>query len=139
MTSNTIRSIIFHFVSLDYSKMDNLDETKISAIPTLGDSVAFTTSGKTKTGFRLRWFSAYLPHNMILLDDGPATKEKPPRQVKIQSEVKDSLKIDFDIDLGLLMTSIAKKEDVDEDVTKAWDWDQQFSQLNAEFVTGKSL
>ena len=73
------------------------------------------------------------------LDDGPATKEKPPRQVKIQSEVKDSLKIDFDIDLGLLMTSIPKKEDVDEDVTKAWDWDQQFSQLNAEFVTGKSL
>ena len=59
--------------------------------------------------------------------------------MKIQSEVKDSLKIDFDIDLGLLMTSIPKKEDVDEDVTKAWDWDQQFSQLNAEFVTGKSL
>ena len=59
--------------------------------------------------------------------------------MKIQSEVKDSLKIDFDIDLGLLMTTIPKKEDVDEDLTKAWDWDQQFSQLNAEFVTGKSL
>jgi len=74
-----------------------------------------------------------------LLDEGQAAKEKPPRQVKIQSEVKDSLKIDFDIDLGLLMTTIPKKEDVDEDLTKAWDWDQQFSQLNAEFVTGKSL
>jgi len=116
VTSNTTHAIIFHFCFLDFYKMDNLDETKISAIPTLGDSVAFTTS-----------------------DEGQAAKEKPPRQVKIQSEVKDSLKIDFDIDLGLLMTTIPKKEDVDEDLTKAWDWDQQFSQLNAEFVTGKSL
>ena len=75
----------------------------------------------------------------VFQDEASATKEKPPRQVKIQSDVKDSLKIGFDIDLGLLLTSIPKKEDVDEDVTKAWDWDQQFSQLNAEFVTGKSL
>ena len=28
--------------------MDNLDETKIAAIPTLGDSVAFTTLGLYK-------------------------------------------------------------------------------------------
>ena len=66
MTSNTTREIIFHFCSLDFLKMDNLDETKIAAIPTLGDSVAFTTSGKYSgvripDGHRLYTISSPIP------------------------------------------------------------------------------
>ena len=44
-----------HFsFSLFRKKMENLDETKIAAIPTLGDSVAFTTLGLYKIDMFLR-------------------------------------------------------------------------------------
>ena len=56
--------------------------------------------------------------------------------VKIQAEMKNYLKIDFDVDLGLLMHSIPNRDEVDED-NSIWDWEQQFSQLTAEFITSK--
>merc|ERR1711917_107296 len=75
----------------------------MSSIPTLGDSITFTASKDEKTSNK------------------PA-----PRDIKIQSKLKNSLKIDFDV--GLLMNSIPNRDDIDEDIV-AWDWEQQFSQL----------
>ena len=53
MTSKNDPCDHFSF-SLFRKKMDNLDETKIAAIPTLGDSVAFTTLGLYKIDMFLR-------------------------------------------------------------------------------------
>ena len=50
--------------------------------------------------------------------------------------MKNSLRIDFDVDLGLLMHLIPNRDDIDED-TVAWDWEQQFSQLAAESIITK--
>ena len=58
--------------------------------------------------------------------------EPPPRAIKIQGQA--NLKIDFDIDVGLLMTSIPSRDAVDEEQI-VWDWEQQFSQLTAEFLS----
>ena len=75
--------------------------------------------------------------SLIRFSEDEKTSNKPaPRDIKIQSKLKNSLKIDFDIDLGLLMNSIPNRDDIDED-TVAWDWEQQFSQLAAEFITSK--
>ena len=75
--------------------------------------------------------------NLIPFSEDEKTSNKPaPRDIKIQSKLKNSLKIDFDVDLGLLMNSIPNRDDIDED-TVAWDWEQQFSQLAAEFITSK--
>ena len=58
--------------------------------------------------------------------------EPPPRPIKVSGQ--SNLKIDFDIDIGLLMTSIPSREAVDEEMQTVWDWEQQFSQLTAEFA-----
>ena len=81
------------------------------------------------------------PHLMstsliLFLEDEKTSNKPAPRDIKIQSKLKNSLKIDFDVDLGLLMNSIPNRDDIDED-TVAWDWEQQFSQLAAEFTTSK--
>ena len=75
--------------------------------------------------------------SLICFSEDEKTSNKPaPRDIKIQSKLKNSLKLDFDVDLGLLMNSIPNRDDIDED-TVAWDWEQQFSQLAAEFITAK--
>ena len=54
MTSKNDRCDHFSFSLFRFKKMDNLDETKIAAIPTLGDSVAFTTLGLYKNDMFFR-------------------------------------------------------------------------------------
>merc|ERR1712168_161546 len=77
----------------------------MASIPTLGDSINF--SGETKVD----------------------KNEPPPRPIKVTNQT--NLKIDFDIDIGLLMTSIPPVDAVDEEAL-VWDWEQQFSQLMAD-------
>ena len=42
-----------------------------------------------------------------------AIAKPPPREVKIQSNVKNSLKIDFDIDIGLLMHAVPNRDQIE--------------------------
>merc|ERR1711917_54332 len=92
------------------SRSSTKSRSMMMSIPTLGDSVNFTAEKSVDKN------------------------EPPPRAIKIQGQA--NLKIDFDIDVGLLMTSIPSRDAVDEEQI-VWDWEQQFSQLTAEFLTKK--
>ena len=58
----------------------------------------------------------------------------PSREIQIRSDLKNTLEIDFDIDLGLLTRNIPAKELFTEE-NDVWDWEQEFSQLNADFTS----
>ena len=104
------------------SRSSTKSRSMMMSIPTLGDSVNFTAE---KSG---KLLAALLIITSNLVDKN----EPPPRAIKIQGQA--NLKIDFDIDVGLLMTSIPSRDAVDEEQI-TWDWEQQFSQLTAEFLS----
>merc|ERR1712142_334501 len=83
----------------------------IQNIPTLSDSVVLSTS-----------VADYHP--------------PPRREINIQSDMANTINVDFDFDLGLLTKNIPPKDLFNEE-TDIWDWEQEFSQLNAHFTSNR--
>merc|ERR1711892_340922 len=88
--------------SSERSSTKSRTNAMMASIPTLGDSVNFSVDKKV------------------------GKNEPPPRAIKVKNQT--NLKIDFDVDIGLLMTAIPPVDAVDEEAI-VWDWEQQFSQL----------
>lgn len=101
----------------------------IQSIPTLNDSVVLASCKLLILNYSQIWF-------IYILLAVPEFFTPPTREIQIRSDMKNILEIDFDIDLGLLTRNIPPKELFKED-NDVWDWEQEFSQLNADFTSNK--
>ncbi|CAG5114100.1 Oidioi.mRNA.OKI2018_I69.chr2.g8171.t1.cds [Oikopleura dioica] len=78
-----------------------------------------------------------LRDSVVVSSSSAGLRQPPKRKIEITNDDQSLLNIEFDIDLGLLKRNIPPRELFEED-NEAWDWEQEFSKIAAEFSAQQS-